>query len=181
MKQAAQSGGATSPHTQPAPFWLWRVISWKPFGTWTRLKLSRREVAIRGVLSVLPLIVGIGTFVASVTSSQGDSYYFWSGVWLFVAWRFFRLGLYTSRWGVRICNPMLTYWYPWSRIHHFEIIKGEESFLPKSDIIALVTRRGRRRSIFSLSSTVAFFSLTKAHQSEILNDLNRKLLQATSD
>ncbi|MEX2554955.1 MAG: hypothetical protein WEB06_04930 [Actinomycetota bacterium] len=76
---------------------------------------------------------------------------------------------------------MLTYWYPWDRIHRFEIIKGDESFLPKSEIIALITRRERRRPIFSLSSSVAYFKLDQASQAEILNDLNRKLLQATSD
>lgn len=152
---------------------LWRVL--RPFGRWTRVTLEKREVVARALISLLPFVVGIVTLLAEATRDEPvrAGRFVWPAIWLFVAWRFFRMGLYTSPWGVRITNPVLTYWYPWRNVFGFTLVAGEESFLPKSQIVALVTKRERRRPIFALSSTVAFFRLSKAHQAEILEQLNR--------
>lgn len=138
---------------------------------------------IRALLSTLPLLLFVVTSLAELSASGPFDVgsFFWPAVWFFVAWRFFRLGLYTSRWGVRVSNPGLTYWYPWNRIDHFTTVDGAESFLPKSKIVALVTKSGRHRPIYAFSNKVAFFTLTEAHQSEILEDLDRRLVQAASD
>lgn len=130
---------------------------------------------VRAILAIPPLILSVATFIAELNSNDGfvAEDLFWPLLWFFVAWRFFRLGLYTSPWGVRISNPVLTYWYPWRKIDRFDIVLGEEAFLKKPKIVALVTKRNRRRPIFSLSTGVAFFSLDEAKQAEVIDRLNR--------
>lgn len=149
---------------------------WARWGPWQRLPVARREGLIRLLLATLPLLAGAGILIDATRHSNtldwGDSA--WVAVWVFIAWRFARLGFFTSRWGVRICNPALTWWYPWSKIDHFELVSTNELFHRDAKAVALVTTRGTRRPIYALSTSIMFFRLPEGHQAVILDDLNRR-------
>ena len=100
----------------------------------------------------------------------------WPAIWLFIAWRFLVLGLYVSDWGVLIKNPVLTWWYPWRNIDHFELAPTGEMFARRATGIAVVTRRGRRRLAWALTtSRLMPNSLSIERQEEVLAELNSRV------
>lgn len=107
--------------------------------------------------------------------------YVWPVLWLVVAWRFFRFGLYTSPWGVRICNPALTWWYPWTRINRFEQGPSGEMFNRRAQAIILVATNGKRRTVWSLATSAMFFRLSVDSQAEVLAELNARLAQTPAE
>ncbi len=127
------------------------------------------------MISLIVFVAGALTLWASLSTSGPEpwSFYAWPALWLFVAWRFFRFGLYTSPWGVRICNPVLTWWYSWNEIDRFELGSTGEMFSPRAQAPILVTQSGARRTIWSLATSAMFFRLTDAAQAEVLEELNR--------
>lgn len=144
---------------------------------------ARGEVPFRAVVSSITLSVAVLTLVASLSTSKAEprSFYIWPAIWFFLAWRFFRLGCYTSPWGVRICNPVLTFWYPWRKIDHFELGSTGEMFAPKAQAVIMVTDKGKRRTIWSLATSMLFFRLSEAKQKEVLSDLNGRVATASRE
>jgi len=110
-------------------------------------------------------------------TTSGWARFMWPAVALFVAWRFLRLGVYTSDWGVRICNPALTRWFRWHKIDHFELASTGEMFVPKAKVVSLVSRRGSRIRAYGLSTSGIPFRLSEEGQAEILADLNARLVR----
>lgn len=147
---------------------------------WRRVGSTRRVVVGRAVLSGIAAGVGVFGFIAAITDGRQSSDYIWPLVLLFVAWRFFRLGLYTSAWGVRICNPVLAWWYPWSRVARFELASTGELFAPKAKGIALVTTAGKRRLSWDLTTSGLLIRLSSDAQGILLDELNELSAAQTS-
>jgi hypothetical protein len=146
--------------------------------TWERLGGPPGEGWKRAALSLVAAAGGIVYLVITITSVEGSwTKFIWPAAYLFVAWRFVGFGVYTSEWGVRINNPVLTWWYPWRRIDHFELAPTGELFAPKAQAVALVSTKGRRRSALGLSASRMFFALNDDTQAEIMADLNARSLR----
>jgi hypothetical protein len=142
--------------------------------SWRRVGHSRRSVLGRAVVSGIVAVVGVWFLVVTATEDAGDwKRFIWPALTIFIAWRFVRLGLYTSEWGVRISNPVMTWWYPWSRVDHFELAPTGEMFAPKAKAIALVTTEDKKRLSWDLTTSGFLIRLSAVDQWELLAEVNR--------
>ena len=141
------------------------------------MRVTKSDPVTRALISGVVAAAGILLLVLGATresdSGSGWDRFLWPSIAIFIAWRFYRLGLYTSEQGVRICNPLLTWWYPWHRIDRFEPAPTGEMFARGATTVALVTTEARRRQAFGLSTSGIPFSLSAELQLLILEDLNR--------
>lgn len=129
----------------------------------------------------MAFVLGVFALIAVLSgSTRGWGRFVWPAIWLFVAWRFVVLGVYVNDWGVRIKNPVVTWWYPWRKIDRFELSSTGEIFAPKANGVALVTSSGRRRLAWALTtSRLLPNSLSSERQDEILAELNGRVPSKT--
>jgi hypothetical protein len=146
---------------------------------WKRLSVSRREVLVRGTLSAIVAAVAIVTLVATLSDGfvwrEDKTPLIWTAIWFFVAWRFLSLGVYVNEWGVKISNPIVTWYYPWRKVDLFELVSTGEMFRPKARCIALVTRKGKQRPALALSTSRLWIPLTEEQQAHLLAELNSRV------
>jgi hypothetical protein len=148
---------------------------------WERIGVSPRAVTVRTALAVFVFGAWLVILVLIATNpGHGSGRFIWPTLYLFVAWRFSRLGVYVSDWGVRICNPIVTWWYPWRRIDRFELGPTGEMFAPKAQAIVLVTTSGRRRLAWGLASSMLFFRKPEDGLATNFDLLNARRREATS-
>lgn len=151
-------------------------------GPWTRVGASKGEVRARRILSAVAMLLGaiyIGALASSATRTW--TMFIWPAIWIFLGWRFLVMGLYVSEWGVRISNPVLTYWRPWRDIEHFELGSTGEMFAPKAKGIVVVTKSGRRELAWALTTSRKLPSpLSAEWQEELIQWLNAQIPAAVS-
>lgn len=146
-------------------------------GPWTRVGTSPREVPVRMVMSTLALVPGIAAFVGLAQTSHGSwTKLIWPSLYLFVAWRFLGLGVHVSHWGVRIKNPVLTYWFPWRNVAGFELDSTGEAFARTAKGVVVVPKSGRRRLAWALTTSRRLpSSISDESLEEILAWLNAQI------
>jgi len=145
---------------------------------WTRLGATRGALIVRGVLSAVVFGLAVFSLLAVIDSSErGWAIFVWPAIYAFCAWRFARLGVYTSEWGVRI-NSVVTWWYPWRKIDHFELGRTGEMFARNATAIVLVTTSGRRRLAWGTATSTRPIRTSGPRQDAILDALNERLAGA---
>jgi hypothetical protein len=142
-----------------------------------RVGATPGEERTRGILAAIAFLLGVGSIYGVATASSGSwTRFIWPSIYVFLAWRFLVMGLYVSDWGVRVNNPVLTYWHPWRDVEHFELGSTGEMFARKAKGIVVVTKANKRRLAWALTtSRMIPKAVSTESQQELLAWLNARI------